>query len=73
MDANKLKIVPAHLSELSNVVYSDVVKKTVYDKLVLKVSAIDTKIPSTSGLVSKTQCESHKQEDWRCWQKVTLY
>ena len=63
MDAYKLKIVPAHLSELSNVVYSDVVKKTVYDKLVLKVSAIDTKIPSTSGLVSKTQCESHKQED----------
>ena len=32
----------------------DVVKKTVYIKLVTKVNAIDTKIPSTSGLVTKT-------------------
>ena len=32
----------------------DVVKKTVYIKLVTKVNSIDTKIPSTSGLVTKT-------------------
>ena len=35
---------------------SDVVKKkTVYDKLVTRVNAIDSKIPNTSGLVTKTQ------------------
>ena len=32
-----------------------------YDKLVLKVNVIDTKIPSTSGLVTKTQYDSDKQ------------
>ena len=40
---------------MSNIVDNNVVKKTVYDKLVTKISAIDTKIPSTSGLVFKTQ------------------
>ena len=34
--------VPTDLSKLSNVVKNDVVKKTVYDKLVAKVNAIDT-------------------------------
>lgn len=28
-------------------------KKTVYDKLLLKVNAIDTKVPSTTELISK--------------------
>ena len=32
-----------------------------YDKLVIKVSAIDTKIPSTFVLVTKTQYRSSKQ------------
>ena len=32
----------------------DVVKKTMYDKLVIKVNAIGTKIPSIGRLVTKT-------------------
>ena len=39
---------------------NDVVKNTVYNQLVTKVNFIDNKIPSTSGLVSKTQYDSHK-------------
>ena len=34
--------IPVDLSKLSDVVKNDVVKKTVYDKLVAKVNAIDT-------------------------------
>ena len=30
-------------------------KKVLYEKLVTRVNAIDTKIPNTSGLVTKTQ------------------
>ena len=41
-DIYKLKTVPFDLSKLSSVVNNDVVKRTVYDKLVTKVSAIDT-------------------------------
>ena len=36
-------------------------KKTLYDKLVNKVNAIDTKMPSTSELVTKTQHNLDKQ------------
>ena len=43
------------LIKLSNVVDSDFVKKTAYDKKVTKVKAIENKIRSTSGLVTKTQ------------------
>ena len=32
--------------------------KNVYDKMILKVNMIDTKIPSTSGLINKTQKQS---------------
>ena len=39
-----------------------VVKKTVYNQLVSKANAIDTKIPSTSELVTKTQYDSDKQD-----------
>ena len=35
--------------------------KTVNDKLVTKVNTIDTKVPSTGGSVTKTQCDSNKQ------------
>ena len=38
------------------------VKKTVYDKLVTKVNGIDTKIPTNSGLVNKTQYVLNKQD-----------
>ena len=41
LDINKLVPVPTDLSKLSNVVNNDVVKRTVYDKLVAKVNEID--------------------------------
>ena len=47
----KFKTVPADLRKLSNVVDNDIVRKILYDLLVTKVDAIDTKIPSISGLV----------------------
>ena len=49
LDIDKLATVPVDLSKVSNVVKNDVVKKTVYDKLVPKVNNIDT-----SSLVKKT-------------------
>ena len=61
MDKDKLKTVPSDLNKLSNVVDNDVVKKTVYDKLVINVSATDTKKPSSSGLVTKRWYDSDKQ------------
>ena len=33
-----------------------------YNQLVSKANAIDTNIPSTSELVTKTQCDSDKQD-----------
>ena len=39
---NKLVPVPVDLSKLSDVVKNDVVEKTVFDKLVVKVNSIDT-------------------------------
>ena len=41
-DIDKLVPLPADLSKLSDLVKNDVVKKTVYDKLVTKVNNIDT-------------------------------
>ena len=49
LDIDKLATVPVDLSKLSNVVKNNVVKKTVYDKLVAKVNNINT-----SALVKKT-------------------
>ena len=54
---DKLAPVPVDLSKLSDVVKNDVVKKTVYDKLVAKVNSIDT-----SGFVLKTECDTDKSE-----------
>ena len=42
LDIDKLAPVPVDLSKLSDVVKNDVVQKTVYDKLVVKVNNIDT-------------------------------
>ena len=42
LDINKLVPTPNDLSKLSNVVKNDVVKKTVYNKLVAKVDNINT-------------------------------
>ena len=49
--------IPFDLSKLSDVVKNDVVKKSVYDKLVAKVNSIDT-----SGFVLKTKYDTDKSE-----------
>ena len=54
-DIDKLKNVPNDLIKLSDVVDNDLVKKTTNDKLTTKLNVIDSKVPSTSRLLSKTQ------------------
>ena len=49
--------VPADIRKLSDVLKNDVVKKTVYDKLVAKVNSIDT-----SGFVLTTKYGTDKSE-----------
>ena len=48
---------PVNLSELSNIVKQDVVKKAVYDQLVQKVNNIGTR-----GFVLKTKNDADKTE-----------
>ena len=55
IDVDKVKIFLVDLRKLSNAVNNDVVKKTVYDRLVAKVNAIDT-----SEFVLKTQYDTDK-------------
>ena len=43
---DKLKIFLANLIRLHNVVHYDAVKKTIYDKMVTRVNAIDTNTPT---------------------------
>ena len=50
-------LVPIDVTKLTDVVKNDVVKKTVYDKLVAKVNCIDT-----SGFVLKTRYDTDKSE-----------
>ena len=57
LDNDKIVPVPVDLSEISDVVKNDVVKKTAYDKLVAKVNSIDT-----SAFVLKTTYETDKPE-----------
>ena len=57
IDGQKLKTVPVDLSNLSNVSINDVVKKTVYDKIVAKVNNIDI-----SGFALKTKYDADKSE-----------
>ena len=54
---DKLKPVPVDLSKLSDVVKNEVVKETVYDKLVAKVNNI-----ATIGFVLKTKYETDKSD-----------
>ena len=56
----KLVPIPTDLSKLSNVVKNDVVKKTVYYKLVAKVDHIDT---NNSALKTKYDTEKPKLEN----------
>ena len=57
LDIEKLAPVPVDLSKLSDVVKNDVIKKTVYGKLVAKVSNIDT-----TGFVLKTKYDKDKSD-----------
>ena len=57
LDIDKLVAVPVDVSKLNNVVKNEVVKETVYDKLVAKVNDIDT-----SGFVLKTKYDGDKTE-----------
>ena len=57
IDVGKLKTLPVDLSKLSNLVNNDVVKKTVYDKLVTKVNDI-----GTTGFVLKTKYDTDKSD-----------
>ena len=54
------KLVPVDLSKLSDLVKNDVVKKTVYDKLVAKVNNIDTSdfLLKTKHNTDKTKLEN---------------
>ena len=57
IDIGKLKTVPVDFSKLSWVVNTDVVNKTVSDKLDANVNNIDT-----SGFVSKTKYDTYKAD-----------
>ena len=57
LDTDKLVPVLVDLSKLSDVVKTDVIKKTVYDKLVAEVNSIDT-----SAFVLKTKYDTYKTE-----------
>ena len=57
LDIDKLTPVPNDLAKLSNIVKNDVVKNTVYDKLVGKVDNIDT-----TGFVLKTTYDTDKSD-----------
>ena len=56
-DTDKLVPVPVDLSKLSDAVKNDVVKKSVYDKLVAKVNSLDN-----SDFVLKTKYDTDKTE-----------
>ena len=55
LDTDELAPVPVDLSKLSDLVKKDVVKKTVYDKLVAKANSIDI-----STFVLKTKYDTDK-------------
>ena len=57
LNIDKLLPVPAILHKLSDAVKNDVVKKTVYDKLVVQVNDIDI-----SGFVLKSEYETDKSD-----------
>ena len=57
LEIDKLVPIPVDFSKLSDVVKNDVVKKTVYNKLVAKVDNIDT-----SDFVLKTKYQTDKTE-----------
>ena len=59
--------VPVDLSKLSDVVKNDVVKKTVYDKLVAKVNNIDTNDFVLKTKYNADKTELRKKSSWHDW------
>ena len=57
LDIGKLVPVPVDLSKLSDAVKNDIVKKTLYDKLVEKINNIDN-----SGFILKTKYGTDKSD-----------
>ena len=57
IDTTKLKTVPIDLSKLSNVVNNEVVKNSMYDKLIAKLNAIDS-----SEFVLKSKYDTDKSD-----------
>ena len=57
LDIDKLVPVPVDLSTLSDVVKNDIVKKTAYDKLVVKANSIDA-----TAFVLKLKYDTDKSE-----------
>ena len=57
LDIDKLVPVPVDLSKLTDVVKNDLVRKDVYDKLVIEINSIDT-----SRFVLKTKYDTDKLE-----------
>ena len=57
LDIDKLTPVPDDLAQLSNVVKNDVIKKTIYNKLVAKVNNTDT-----TEFVLKTKYDTDKSD-----------
>ena len=57
IDADKLKTNPIDLGRVSNVAKNEVVKKTLFDKLVTKVYNINTR-----EFVLKTKCDTNKSK-----------
>ena len=68
LDIDKLAPVPVDLSKLNDLVKNDVVKKTVYDKLVAKVNNIDT-----SDFVLKAKYKTDKTELEKKTPNVTYF
>ena len=54
LDINRLVPIPVDLSQLSDVVKNDVVKETVYNRLVAKVNAVPSINIDTKDFVLKT-------------------
>ena len=74
IEIERIKTVPVDLSKLSNIMNNEVVKKTVYYKLVEKVNSNLSKINNidTSGFVLKTKnwlIKSRKENQWH-WRKI---
>ena len=75
IDVGKLKIVPVNLSNPSNIVNNEVVKKTVYDKLVAKGNSNSSKVNNidTSEFILETNYGTDKSDLEKKsipWQKI---